>query len=695
MPLFYALVLLKITLFLNACDGVWNNPYSSARSEKNALYSAFSERPKHLDPAKSYSSNEWIFVQSVYDSPLQYHYLKRPYTLVLNVVGKMPSIIFYNKHQQILPPNSTQTIAYSDYIIDILPNTFYQPHQAFVKENLSLSADKMAQIYQLSDIEKTATRELVARDFVHQIKRLAHPGLHSPVLSVMKDYIMEMGNFSQRLLKDYQKGKFLDLSQYNFVGAKVLSKYQYRIRIKGHQPQFSYWLAMPFFTAIPPEADVFYAQAGFLEKNISLDWYPVGTGAFYLTVNNPNKEMVLEKNPNFRKQTYPHSGSQEDEAKGLLVDAGKALPLVDKVYFSLETESIPYWHKFLQGYYDKVNVNSDYFDQAITIAKDGVKTVSKEMADKDIRLMEGEGTTIYYGAFNFSDELVGTNNERGHLLRQAIAIAVDNKTYIDIFLNGQAQIAHHPVPSGFFGFDPNKNSQLYELDHQQPKKSLNFAKQLLQKAGYKNGIDSQTGKPLTLIFNTSDTGPSAQARLGWIKKQFDQLGINLIVDATSYSTFLDKIDKGQVQLFEAGWGADYPDAENFLFLFYSKNSAIKYGGDNNSNYNNPEFDALFEQMKNLENTKVRQDMILAMIKIWQKDTPWAWAYTPSSSALVHGWVSNVKPNAMARNTLKYQRTNVAKRLAYQQQHNQANLLPLLVIILLFVVLVVLFMKRRP
>lgn len=78
-------ILIWITLILgsNACgEGVWNNPYPAGDDEKNILYSSFDSRPKHLDPVRSYSANEYAIIGNIYEPPLQYHYLKRPYTLV-------------------------------------------------------------------------------------------------------------------------------------------------------------------------------------------------------------------------------------------------------------------------------------------------------------------------------------------------------------------------------------------------------------------------------------------------------------------------------------------------------------------------------------------------------------------------------------------------------------------------------------
>ncbi len=81
-----------------------------------------------------------------------------------------------------------------------------------------------------------------------------------------------------------------------------------------------------------------------------LDWYPVGTGPFMLTENNPNLRMVLSRNPNFCGETYPTKGMPGDVEAGLLADAGRSLPLIEQAIYSLEKENIPRWNKFLQGY---------------------------------------------------------------------------------------------------------------------------------------------------------------------------------------------------------------------------------------------------------------------------------------------------------------------------------------------------------
>ena len=144
---------------------------------------------------------------------------------------------------------------------------------------------------------------------------------------------------------------------------------------------------MPFFAPVPQEVDEFYSQPGMKQRNITLDWYPVGTGPYMLKINNPNRQMVMESNPNFHGETYPAEGAQGDREAGLLEDAGQSLPFIDKVVFSLEKETIPYWNKFLQGYYDVSGVSSDSLDQAIQFGSQGEAVLKPLVEAKGIQLV--------------------------------------------------------------------------------------------------------------------------------------------------------------------------------------------------------------------------------------------------------------------------------------------------------------------
>ena len=690
-------------VFLTACGrSQWNNPYPASQRDENVLYSSFSDRPKHLDPVRSYSSNEYAFIGQIYEPPLQYHYLKRPYQLVPLTAAQMPEVSYLDTAGRPLPQDATaERIAFSVYEIRIRPGIQYQPHPAFARDArdelryLDLSEDELADIRELADFSYRGTRELVAADYVYQIKRLAHPRLHSPIQGLMNDYIVGLREYAETLATAYRRQReedpaanWLDLRQFDLPGVQLVDRYTYRIKIQGKYPQLQYWLAMPFFAPMPWEAERFYAQPGMKQRNITLDWYPVGTGPYMLTVNNPNRQMVLERNPNFRLEYYPSEGDPEDAEKGLLQDAGKPMPFIDKVVYSLEKESIPYWNKFLQGYYDVSGVSSDSFDQAIQFGSQGEAVLTPLMRDKGIRLETAIQTSTFYMGFNMLDPIVGGDSQRARLLRRAISIAVDYEDYISIFANGRGIAAQGPIPSGIFGHIEGKegiNPYVYEWRNgRAERKAVSEAKRLLTKAGYPNGRDARTGKPLLIKLDVTGGGPEDKANFDWLRKQFRKIDLELVIQNTDYNRFQEKMRKGNAQLFQWGWNADYPDPENFLFLLYGPNSKVKHGGENAANYNNPEFNRLFDRMKNMENSPARFAIIQQLVDIARRDAPWLWGFHPKQFILHHGWYRNVKPNLMAHNTLMYKRIDPQLREQKRREWNSPVVWP---IILLSIVLI--------
>lgn len=695
----FMLLLLSALLLVTGCDvDVLNRPYPAEDALGNTLYSSFQERPKHLDPAQSYSSNEVTFTGQIYEPPLQYHYLRRPYELVPLTATKIPVPVYHDAEGNVLPNDvPADRIAYSTYDVHIQPGIRYQPHPAFARNDAGelvydrLDENALEDIYYLSDFTATGSRELTAGDYVYQVKRLAHPGIHSPILGLMSEYIDGLDEYGETLEQAWEgikttegENAFLDLRDYPLSGAEVLDRYSYRITIKGKYPQLLYWLAMPFFAPVPWEADRFYAWPGMQDRNITLDWYPVGTGPYMLTVNNPNRMMVLERNPNFHGEIYPQSGDPGDREAGLLDDAGRALPFIDKVVFSLEKETIPYWNKFLQGYYDASGISSDSFDQAISLGAGGEVNLTDEMTDKGIRLVTSVATSIFYTGFNMQDPVVGGSSERARKLRQAIGIAVDFEEYISIFQNGRGIPAMDPIPPGIFGHssgDSAINLSIYDVHDGRPvRKPIEEARRLLAESGYPKGRDIETGKPLVLNFDTASTGPDAKARLDWLVKQFAKLDIQLVIRGTDYNRFQDKMLKGKAQIFQWGWNADYPDPENFLFLLYGPQSKATHGGENAGNYENAEYDSLFEQMKNMDNGPERQAIIRRMTEILRHDGPWLFGLFPKEFTLHHAWLKNNKPNLMANNTLKYKRIDPVQRAELQEAWNRPVLWPVILVL---------------
>ena len=183
------------------CGETWNNPYAAAGADDNTLYTSFSERPKHLDPARSYTEDEAAFNAQIYEPPFQYHYFKRPYELAPGTALALPKPRYLDAAGRDLPADaSAQLIATSVYEIRIRPDIRYQPHPAFVAANRQLPRAAIARNFQLSDFGVGASRLLTAEDYVYEIKRLAHPRVNSPIFGHMADYIVglkEYGEFTR------------------------------------------------------------------------------------------------------------------------------------------------------------------------------------------------------------------------------------------------------------------------------------------------------------------------------------------------------------------------------------------------------------------------------------------------------------------------------------------------------------------
>jgi ABC-type transport system substrate-binding protein len=676
-------------LFLTACDGgLWNNPYPSSDKGMSVYYNVFTERPKHLDPAQAYSENEYVFLAQIYQPPLQYHYLKRPYALMPQAASAMPKLVYLDKNNRVLPDDAPAgRVAYSLYEIHLKADLKYQPHPAFARdaqgrlEYHDLGKAEISRRYTLNDFPHSGTRGVTAADYAYQIKRLVHPAIHTPISGLMSEYIVGLKEYAATLHKAQQAApaSFLDLNDYALEGVQVVDAHTYRIKVYGKYPQFAYWLAMPFFAPMPVEAERFYAQEGMQQNNLTLDWWPVGSGPYYLSENNPNQRMVLTRNPNFSGEYYPAEGEQGDREAGLLGDAGKPLPLIDKAVL-IEKETIPYWNKFLQGYYDAAGISSDSFDQAVSVSVGGEANVTDEMRRQGISLSTSVATSTLYMGFNFLDATVGGDSERARKLRRAIAIAIDYEEFISIFANGRGVSAQSPIPPGIFGYREGEagiNRYVYDWMNGAPKrKSIEEAKKLLAEAGYANGLDDKTGLPLVIYLDTTATGVGTKSRLDWLRKQLNNINIQLVPRATDYNRFQDKIRRGDTQMFYFGWNADYPDPENFLFLLHGAQGKVAKGGENAANYSNPEFDHLFEQMKNMPNSPARQLIIDRMLEILRRDSPWLWGYHPKDYVLHHSWLHNSKPNKMANNNLKYLRIDAAQRDQLRKQWNQPLLWPL-------------------
>ena len=690
-------------LSLSGCN---NNPWPEGSAASNTLFTAVTEAsPRHLDPTASYWSNDTPYTYQIYEPPYGYHYLKRPFELVPKSAAAVVKPRYVDDQGRPLPDDApAQAVAESIYEVPIKHGILFQPHPAFAKDAQGRHRYHAMKPGELGDrrsplqFEHQGTRELVAEDFVYAIKRHATTRITAPVFSTFSEYVVGLKEYGELIRREDARLRrgldpasldkpFLDFRLWPLAGASAPDKHLLRIRIKGRYPQWSYWMQMTFLAPVPWEADVFYAQPGMAAAGLSLDRWPVGTGPYMLTEFVQDRRHVLERNPNYRREPYPCEGMPEDRAAGLLEDCGKPTPFIDRIVSTVEREAVPQRNKFRQGYYDvevfeRTDTGMDYL-----VAMQDSEEVRREYTDKGFRLKRGSDVGSYFIAFNMLDPVIGEGRtpeerERQRKLRQAISIAIDWEEYAKIFPKKAGETAMSPLPPGIFGSRQGTAEGVNPVTHvwqdgRAVRRPLEDARRLMAEAGYPDGRDARSGKPLVLNYDFyAAATPERKPEIDWVVRQFAKLDIQLEVRATDNNQFQDKLRKGSYQVFWLGWNADYPDAENFLFLLYSKHGKTRFDGENTSNYDSAEFDRLFEEMKSLEDGPRKQALIDRMVDIVRRDAPWTMGFFPYASAAVQGWVHNSKPAILVRDQGRYLRLDTAQRVARQQAWNRPVWWPL-------------------
>ena len=473
---------------------------------------------------------------------------------------------------------------------------------------------------------------------------------------------------------------FLDFRRWPLAGVSAPEPHLLRIRIHGKYPQWKYWMTLTFMAPVPWEADAFYAQPGMAANGLSLDRWPVGTGPYMMQAYEQDRRHVLVRNPNYRAEPYPCEGMPEDRAAGLLADCGKPTPFIDRMIFTVEKEAVPLKAKFRQGYYDVPEIERTDRGVEYLVDMDDSDAVRREYTDKGFKLPKIVDLSSWYLGFNMQDPVLGHGDSperalKNRKLRQALSIAIDWEEFTRIFPTKGGETAMAPLPAGLFGSRHGTLAGVNPVTHRVEgdtlvRRPIEDAKALLAAAGYPDGRDEQSGRPLVLNYDFyAQPTPERKAEFDWMVRQFAKIGVQLEVRATDNNQFQDKVRKGKHQIYWSGWLADYPDAENFLFLLYGPNGKTRADGENTSNYENPEFDRLFAQLKLLDDGPRKQQLIDDMVRLVQDDAPWAFGYFPYASGAFQSWVHNGKPAILIRDMGRYYRIDVAERLRRQALWN--------------------------
>ncbi|MFO1270144.1 MAG: ABC transporter substrate-binding protein [Rubrivivax sp.] len=690
-----------------ASTGCDNSPYPAGAASKNTLYYSFDERsPRYLDPMASYANPESAYTFQIYEPPYGYHYLKRPYELIPKAATEVARPRYLDKAGQPLPDDApAEQIAESVYDVHIKPGILYAPHPAFAKDEkgeyryLHLTRAQLGSKRSPWEFEHQGTRELVAEDYVYALKRHATTRIEAPVYAVFADYVIGLKDYAElikaedrKLLaglpEDIRDKPFLDFRKWPLAGTSAPDKYTWRIRLKGKYPQWSYWMAMPFLAPMPWEADAFYAQEGMSENGLSLNQWPVGTGPYMMWEFVRDRRHVMRRNPNYRGEPYPCEGMPGDKEAGLLDDCGKKMPFIDELYVTIEKERTPRKEKFRQGYLDVPEIERPEWGVEFTNDADDSDAVKKLQTERGFKFPLSTDITNWYLGFNMLDPVIGKGDTpeqqvKNRKLRQAISIAIDwEEGYGRIFKYKGGIAAHSPVPPGLFGSREGKGDFHDPVTHvwkdgHAVRRPIEDAKKLLAEAGYPEGRDAVTGKPLVLNYDFQRAlTPEFKSENDWMVKQFAKLGIQLEIRATDFNQYQDKTLRGKHQIFWGGWLADYPDAENFLFLLYGPLGRSKNQGDNYSNYDNPEYDKLYRQLQALDDGPAKQAVIDRMVDIVQQDAPWCFGYFPWGGLAFQPWVFNGKPSILIRDMAKYYRVDPALRVAKQAEWNHPVRWPL-------------------
>lgn len=637
----------KICIFLHFFYGlcahaiILNIPYQMDMQNQKIMHRYLTDFPKTLDPGEVYDNVGLFLLGQVYEQLYGYEN-NQIYPLLAE---NFPKMTFLNIHKQKISATDIPSVAYTVYTIPIRKNIVYQPHPALPQP-----------------------REVTADDFVYAFKRAAFNEVDSPIARLLSQRILGFDDF----LKNPQV-------QLSIEGVRALNQHTLQIITKGYYAQFIYWLAMPLLAPIPPEVGAFNQALG--DKD-AWRWTSIGTGPFMIYNDKSYQSIHLKKNPNFRDQ-YIQRKNQRVK-----------LPILDGILFHLEKESIPRWNKFLQGYYDYSSIPSETYEKVVWTGPQGQTQLSPQLTRQHVQMNLISTYDINAIAFNMEDKILGHNL----FLRKAISIAFNFSEFINIFQNNYTKSAHGPLPPliirslNIHDFNPylfNKVGQHHLL------KSIAYARHLMKKAGYANGINPQTGKHLVLIMDVESTGkPSERAIFNWYRKKMSLLGIHLQIRENDRNRYQSHIKTGNYQMTPFSWMADYPDAENFFMLFYGPHSKKHFSGQNLSNYQNPRFDQLFRQFStNLEPAN-KQKIAQELYDILIHDAVWVWGTHSKLLFLSYQWVDLFKPNsAYFTGISKYFDLNPKIRLAVWQSLNQAKWLALFIILMLLMVVFLPFLRE--
>lgn len=470
--------------------------------------------------------------------------------------------------------------------------------QPCIASDWSISDDGTVYTFNLRDdvffhdhpVFKDSTgRRVVASDFVYSFFRIISPDVASPGAWIFNN--IDLSERSKR------------------QGFVAEGDNKLKIYLKQPFPPFLSLLAMQYCSVVPQEVVEHY---GHDFRN-----HPVGTGPFKFKSWKEGEKMILLKNPKY---------FETDKS-------GNRLPYLDAVAVSFIKDRQTGFLEFVKGNFDFLSgVDGSFKDDILTA--DGnlnPKYTGRFDMNKAAYLK-----TDYLGILvDPSMPAVKGSPLLNKYVRQAINYGFDRKKMINFLKNNIGKPASSGfVPYGMPSFDESKvKGFIYDPD---------LARELLRKAGYPNG----QGLPEIVLTTTS----MYQDLCEFMQSELKAIGMNIKVDVVAPAPHSEMIARGDVAFFRKSWIADYPDAENYLALFYSKNFAP--AGPNYTHFDNKEYDKLYEAAQKETDDQKRFELYREMDKIIIEESPVIPLYYDEAVTFTHKNISGLKRNPLNLLVLK-------------------------------------------
>jgi oligopeptide transport system substrate-binding protein len=337
--------------------------------------------------------------------------------------------------------------------------------------------------------------------------------------------------------------------------------------------------------------------------------HPCGTGPFAFKSWEEGQALIFQKNPRYFERD----------------STGKQLPYLDAVKVTFFDNKATEFLQFQQGQLDFVNdIDPSFKDEVLT--KKG--QLRKDWQDKIVLSKHSYLNTEYLGILmDTGNPLVSNSPLRMKQVRQAINYGFDRRKMIMYLYNSKGTPAESGfIPAGLPSFDANIVKG-YSYD---PAK----ARALLAEAGFPDGEGLPAIKLLT-IATYSDFA-------SFIARQLEEVGIRMQVEVIPKSLLLEHTAKSEALFFRGSWIADFPEAENYLSVFYSENPAPP----NYTRYKNPRFDALYEKALVTENDSMRYALYRHMDQLVIDDAPVVPLWYDEVIRLVQPSVKGFRPNGL-------------------------------------------------